>query len=276
MGVAPSEVHRNDSERELRHRAPLPALKGDTLWLDRRSPIIGLALHNGLICVNGGEWHGFYQTYQNVALREDCLLVCFGGKPPYSQASRFEDQIPHHLRPCGRHVYRNYNNEQMIIFGNIDYPLTFASSDVHGIEADPDGFHCQMAFHHCHPSKCVQRLRLGNHKGHPKVCFNRNEPTGKWSVHKFPEIVQAPTGIDRNGDILSISFHWNGSECKQSNTLYGLLSGTTDVYRALGTGDPSNPNDICCDSRLSEMSHWHIVLLGTAVWHKCDSLPMGI
>ena len=226
MGVAPSEVHRNDSERELRHRAPLPALKGDTLWLDRRSPIIGLALHNGLICVNGGEWHGFYQTYQNVALREDCLLVCFGGKPPYSQASRFEDQIPHHLRPCGRHVYRNYNNEQMIIFGNIDYPLTFASSDVHGIEADPDGFHCQMA--------------------------------------------------DRNGDILSISFHWNGSECKQSNTLYGLLSGTTDVYRALGTGDPSNPNDICCDSRLSEMSHWHIVLLGTAVWHKCDSLPMGI
>ena len=49
MGVAPSEVHRNDSERELRHRAPLPALKGDTLWLDRRSPIIGLALHTGLI-----------------------------------------------------------------------------------------------------------------------------------------------------------------------------------------------------------------------------------
>ena len=97
-----------------------------------------------------------------------------------------------------------------------------------------------------------------------------------WSVHKFPEIVQTPTGIDRNGDILSISFHWNGSECKQSNTLYGLLSGTTDVYRALGTGDPSNPNDIWCDSRLSAMSHWHIVLLGTAVWHKCDSLPMGI
>ena len=269
MGVAPSEVHRNDSERKLQHRAPLPALKGDTLWLDRRSPIIGLALHNGLICVNGGEWHGFYQTYQNVALREDCLLVCFGGKPPYSQASRFEDQIPHHLRPCGRHVYRNYNNEQMIVFGNLDYPVTVASSGVYGIEADPDGFHCQMAFHHCHPSKCVQRLRLGNHKGHPKVCFNRNEPTGMWSVHKFPEIVQTPTGIDRNGDILSISFHWNGSECKQSNTLYGLLSGTTDVYRAIGTGHPSNPNDIWCDSRLSEMSHWHIVLLGTAVWHKC-------
>ena len=131
------EVHRNDRERELRHGATQPALKGGALWLDPGSPIIGLAFHNGQICVNGGEWHGFCQTYQNIALMEECLFVCFGGPPLYSLHSRFEDQIPHHLRPCGRHVYRNYNNEQMMVFGNIDYPITVASSDVNGIEADP-------------------------------------------------------------------------------------------------------------------------------------------
>ena len=49
-----------------------------------------------------------------------------------------------------------------------------------------------------------------------------------------------------------------------------VMSGsTTDVYRAIGIDDPSNPNNIYCDSKLSELSHWHIVLLGTAVWYKC-------
>ena len=265
--AAHSEVCRNDKERPPRQR--VSALQGDALWLDPGSPIIGLAFHNGQISVNGGQWHGFCQTYQNVALREECMVICFGGEPPYSQNSRFEDQIPHHLKPCGGHVYRNYNNEQLMVFGNIDYPVTVASSDIYGIEADPDGFHCERAFLHCHPSKDVQKLRLGHHKGLHKVCFDRNEPTGTWSIHKFPDIVQAPTGIDRSGDILSISFHWNGCEWKQSNTLYGLLSGTTDVYRAIGTGDPSNWNNIYCDSKLSELSDWHIVLLGTEVWHKC-------
>ena len=257
-------------------RQRVSSLQGDALWLDPGSPIIGLAFHNGQISVNGGQWHGFCQTYQNVALKEECMVICFGGEPPYSQHSCFEDQIPHHLKPCGGHVYRNYNNKQLMVFGNIDYPVTVASSDIYGIESDPDGFQCQMAFLHCHPSKDVQRLRLGQHKGLSKVCFDRNEPTGTWSILKFPDIVQAPTGIDRSGDILSISFDWNGCEWRQRNTLYGLLLGTTDVYRAIGTLSSCNSKlselsdwHIYCDSKLSELSDWHIVLLGTAVWHKC-------
>ena len=132
-----SEVRRTD--RELPQRQRVSALPGDALWLDPGAPIIGLAFQNWQICVNGGQWHGFCQTYQNVALREECLVICFGVEPPYSQHSRFEDQIPHHLRQCGRHVYRNYNNKQMMVFGNIDYPVTVASSDVYGIKTFIDG-----------------------------------------------------------------------------------------------------------------------------------------
>ena len=76
-------------------------------------------------------------------------------------------------------------------------------------------------------------------------------------MHEFPMIPHAPTSIDRSHVILSIAFHWYGNELKQKNTHYGVVSGTTHVYRAIGQGDPSDPTCIYCDSKLSFLSEWH-------------------
>ena len=124
-----------------------------------------------------------------------------------------------------------------------------------------------MAFHHCHPSKPEGTLRLGHHGGHHKVSFNGGEPTGNWFQSYCPQdhAGELPTGIDRMKPILPITFHCNGDGSKEETALYGVVSGTTDVYRAIGQSFKDCMSRIYCDKELAILSHWHIVLVSSAV-----------
>ena len=108
-------------------------------------------------------------------------------------------------------------------------------------------------------------LRLGWHETVPKVSFNGREPTGGWSFHKFPSCHQAPTGIDHSREVLTVTFHYNGDSSKVISTVYGVVEGTTDVYRAIGWINSTGMTRIYCDTELSLMSTWHIVLVGVSL-----------
>ena len=237
----------------------LPTLSGDALWLHPGSSMLSMALQHGQVCVNQGPWHGHYRTYQNPAFSQQCLDLCFSGRR--NGGTRFEEQVPHHMKPLGRRVYRNYNNQQMMVFVNSDNLVTDGSPGTK-VSCDLNCFLCVMEFVHCHPSQSKSSLRLGFHECLPTVSFNGKEPTGHWSFHEFPNIHKAPTGIDLHHSVLRVAFHWDGDESKQETTLYGLVVGTTDVYRAIGMVDSTGASRIYCDSELSLLSKWHIVLVG--------------
>ena len=235
------------------------SLVGKALWLHAGASIIPMSLENSQVWVDQGFWHGHYATYRNFALHDKCLHLCFSGYQ--NRGGRFEEQVPHHLKPLGKHVYRNHNQQQVLVFGNVDYPVTVGLPCSSISCAYPD-VHCQHEFVYCHPSKSEVCLRLGWHELLPKVSFNGREPTGKWSLHEFPSCHGAPAGIDRSRAVLTVTFHCKGESSKEITTVYGVVAGTTDVYRAIGCTDSTGMTRIYVDDELSLLSKWHIVLVG--------------
>ena len=228
------------------------------VWLHPGRKIMCMTLQNGQVCVEQGDLHGHYETYSNLGVQQWCLIICFSARNFFG--SCFESQAPHHLKPLGKGVYRTHNNQQIFVTNDIDNPVT-VGLPCNSISCAYPDFLCQHEFVYCHPSKAEECLRLGWKGGiDPKVSFGGKEPTGKWSFHDFPEIHETPTGIDRSRQILSVTFHCKGEESKESTTLYGVVAGTTDVYRAIGCTYPWG-NRIYVDKELEILYDWHIVLV---------------
>ena len=87
------------------------------------------------------------------------------------------------------------------------------------------------------------------------------EPNGKWGFHEWPPGHPAPSGIDDSRMVLTVTFHCNGESSKDMTTLYGVVAGTTDVYRAIGCTGSTGMTRIYVDDELSLLSKWHIVLV---------------
>ena len=240
---------------------------GKALWLHAGSPMKFMSLDHGQVCVNHGAWQGHYATYPNSALEKQCLILTFSGR--HNRGHHFEEQVPHHLKPLGKHVYRNYDHQQILVFENLDYPVNVSCDPLArfgSVSTHYGNFHCEQEFVYCHPSKPEESLRLGWHEvAHqfiPKVSFNGREPTGGWSLHEFPSCHEAPSGIDHSRNVLNVTFHYNGDSSKEMSTVYGVVAGTTDVYRAIGSTNSNGLTRIYYDAELSLMSTWHIVLVG--------------
>ena len=234
-------------------------LTNKAVWLDPGRDIMSMTLQSGQVCIDQGPLHGHYETYENADLQERCLNICFSGRQ--SCGSRFEDQVPHHLKPLGKGVYRTHNRHQVLVFNDIDNPVT-VGLPCNSISCAYPDFRCQHEFVYCHPSKAEECLRLGWHEMLPKVSFKGKEPTGKWSFHEFPSCHGAPAGIDRSRAVLTVTFHCKGESSKEITTVYGVVAGTTDVYRAIGCTDSTGMTRIYVDDELSLLSKWHIVLVG--------------
>ena len=231
--------------------------KRAAVWLDPGQKSMSMTLQNGQVCVEEGDLHGHYETYWNLDVQKWCLNICFSGRILFG--SRFEYQAPHHLKPLGKGVYRAQNDQQILVLNDIDNPVT-VGLPCNSISCVYPDFHCQHEFVYCHPSKAEECLLLGWQGVLQKVSFRGKEPTGKWSFHEFPEIPGAPAGIDRSRPILSVTFHCKGEESKEITTVYGVVAGTTDVYRAIGSTYTGGTR-IYVDFEMPLLSNWHIVMV---------------
>jgi hypothetical protein len=234
-------------------------LVGEAIWLHPGFGMVRMDLCDGQVSVEGGPWHGHYHLYQNSCFAQPCLDICFSGKR--NGGARFEEQVPHHMKPLGQHVYRNHNNEQIIVVCNRSMPMTIARHGATDTFFDMNEFHCVSEFAYCHPCQNESSLRLGVYDSMYKVSFNGQPPTGCWSYHDFPNMHAPPSGFDTSRGVLSVAFHCKGDESKQETTLYAVVSGTTDVYRAIGYVDPSGASRIYSDNELLLLRKWHIVLV---------------
>jgi len=226
-------------------------LTGDALKLVAGTPMFFISLQNGIVCGEQGAWHAGYGTYQNSTSLTQSPDLCL--------------QWFAEWKVLGKYVYRSSNRQQILVFGNINHPVTASYSDnCLNLIFKNGQFQCTAEFVYCKPSKSEERLRLGWQDCIPKVSFNGSEPTGNWSLEKFPIGHAVPTGIDDSRDILSVTFLCNGASSKEVTTVYGVVAGTTDVYRAIGFTDYSIGGTLIFrDSELSQfLSKRNIGLVG--------------
>ena len=90
-------------------------------WLHAGAPQVGLAICGDCVAVEGEDLHGHVHAYDNTALGLQCLILVFCG--PRHSVEQFEKQIAHHMKLVADSVYRNQNNNQILVCRNIHQPV---------------------------------------------------------------------------------------------------------------------------------------------------------
>ena len=101
------------------------------------------------------------------------------------------DELSSTMLRLGPHVYRSADERQMIIYGDIENPITVRGSDMANSDAKENFFYCDMAFHYYHPNEQEASLLIGR---------DPREDTGEWHLLYLEpsELVNAlPKGMDR-------------------------------------------------------------------------------
>ena len=191
------------------------------------------------------NWQGEYTYWKE----KSKLIVNFSG-----------ERFSHNFTQLGKHVYRDEQSRQMLISGDSTHAENVQGPDVPPTKV-PENFHCDKTFNYYHPGKPAETLRLGYDKeGNPKVSWKGGDPTGHWSQHMV-EDGALPAGMDGTKPIISITFHHKGNETLAKPTLYGMVTGTTNVYRAIGTTFKDDRHRVYCNEEMGWLKGWHIVMI---------------
>ena len=192
------------------------------------------------------NWRGQYSYWKE----KRKLLIDFDGK-----------RCSHTFMQLGKHVYRDEQRRQMLIRGDSSHAENVQAPDVSSTKV-PENFHCNRTFNYYHPGKPAETLRLGydKEKNH-KVSWKGGDPTGHWSEHMVDHGV-LPAGMDDAKPIISITFHHKGNENLATTTIYGMVTGTKNVYRAIGTTLENGGHRVYYNEEMATvMKGWHIVLI---------------
>ena len=221
------------------------------LWLEPGRAPVTMTLENDRVAVRAGPLHGHYRMYTNGAQGEKHLMLAFGD----------EKKPPFRMKHVGGNVYRDHIRSQILVFQNMDKNVAEPESQDPDFEMH-DGFRCAMSFVYMHPGSPETTLRIGyNNDGECKVSWQGKTPTGWWAVHQLQPDTILPSGIDATEPVFSIRFNCKGDETQESGTVYGLLLGTSHVYRAIGSVDKNGQVCFYTDDELDSCKPWHIVLV---------------
>ena len=191
------------------------------------------------------NWQGQYSYWKE----KKKLVVNFSG-----------EQCSHTFTKLGRHVYRDEKRRQMLIPGDSTHAENVQGPDVPPTKV-PENFRCNKTFIYYHPGKTAETLRLGRDKeNNPKVSWQGGDPTGHWSEHMV-EHGELPAGTDATKPVICITFHHKGNETLATTTIYGAVTGTTNVYRAIGTKLDNDKHRVYYNEEMRWLKGWHIVLI---------------
>ncbi len=224
------------------------------LWLEPGRAPVCMTQENDRVAVREGRLHGHYHRYTNGAQGEEHLMLAFG----------HYQTTPHHMKHVGGNVYRDHISSQILVFQNMDKNVAEPESQDPDFERH-DGFRCANSFVYMHPGSAETTLRIGfNKDGECKVSWKGGTPTGWWAVNQLQPDTRLPSGTDATEPVFSIRFTCKGDETQESGTVYGLLLGTSQVYRAIGSVDKNGQVCFYTDSEIHFCEQWHIVLVSKA------------
>ena len=226
------------------------------LWLEPGKAAVAMTLDDGQVAVGAGPLHGHYHMYTDRAQGEKHLMLAYGD----------ENKQVFCMKHVGGNVYRANTKSEILVFQNKDKNVAepeFQDLDfeMHSRIPIPD-FRCAMSFMYMHPGSPEATLRLGYDKyGECKVSWQGKTPTGWWSVNQLQPDARLPSGIDATNPVFSVRFNHKGEETQESGTVYGLLVGTSHVYRAIGSVDENRQVRLYDDADIGICKLWHIVLV---------------
>ena len=166
------------------------------------------------------------------------------------------------MLPVGQQMYRSEDKTRMIICGDIEKPITVRGpARENGMTPD---FCCTMAFHYYHPTKEESSLKIGFVGMDKKVSYNHRVPTGVWDIRPLQEdekvLKSYPRGMDYK-HILQITFNHKGEEANAWTTLYALVQGTNNVWRACGRRLKCGLLVLDYEDDLKFHKNWSIILV---------------
>ena len=227
------------------------------LWLEPGKAAVAMTLDDGQVAVGAGPLHGHYHMYRDKAQGEKHLIIVYG------------DEIKQQvlcMKHVGGNVYRANTKSEILVFQNEDKNVTepeFQDLDDEMLSRIPiPDFQCVMSFIYMHPDSPEATLRLGYDKnGDFKVSWQGKTPTGWWSANELKDGGRLPSGIDAASPVFAVRFNHKGEETQESGTVYGLLVGTSHVYRAIGSVDENRQVRLYDDDDIGICTRWHIVLV---------------
>ena len=227
------------------------------LWLEPGKAAVAMTLDDDQVAVGAGPLHGHYHIYRDKAQGEKHLIIVYGDE---------SKQQVFCMKHVGGNVYRTNTQSQILVFQNTDKNIPGPELQDHDVDMQSDipipDFHCVMNFTYMHPGSPEVTLRLGYDKnGDQKVSWRGNTPTGWWSANPLQDMGRLPSGIDAASPIWSIRFNWKGEETAETGTVYGLVFGTSHVYRAIGSVDKEKQVRLYDDNDISICTKWHIVMM---------------
>ena len=127
-------------------------------WLEAGRAQVELALSDGCVAVQGGDLYGHVHAYDDAAQGQQRLILAFCEQK--RSEMDFEKQIPYSMQLVADGAYRNYNNDQILVYRNMDKDVT--ETKTHEPEYENDGgFRCINSFVYFHPGKREANLRVG-------------------------------------------------------------------------------------------------------------------
>ena len=230
-------------------------------WLEPGKAAVAMTLDDEQVAVDGGPLHGHYHIYRDKAQGEKHLIIVYGDERDESKQHVFR------MKHVGGNVYRTNTQSQILVFQNTDMNIPGPELQDHDVDMQSDipipDFACVMNFTYMHPGSPEVTLRLGydRENGQQKVSWRGNTPTGHWSYNDPKDMGHLPSGIDAKSPIWCIRFNYKGDETKETGTVYGLVSETSHVYRAIGSVNKEQEVRFYDDTEISFCRGWHIVMM---------------
>ena len=230
-------------------------------WLEPGKAAVAMTLDDEQVAVDGGPLHGHYHFYRDKAQGEKHLIIVYGDERDESKQQVF------HMKHVGGNVYRTNTQSQILVFQNTDMNIPGPELQDHDVDMQSDipipDFDCVMNFTYMHPGSPEVTLRLGcdRKNGDQKVSWRGNTPTGYWSYNDPKHMGPLPSGIDATSPIWCIRFNCKGDETAETGTVYGLVSETSHVYRAIGSVNKEQGVRFYDDADISICTRWHIVMM---------------
>ena len=214
------------------------------------------------VSFGGSEYHGNVAVGFDERLKANVMTLAFCGSG--RAVHDFHGQVPHRLIEIAAGVFRNYNQSQVLVVSGGGLPSLRMLMGNHNMTALDPNVQAVARGTYSHPGFKENSIQLVYIAGLAKVIWQGGNPNGHWEFQACPKQGWGAGNFDMDKPVLSLRFNARGieEECSKPSTVYACMTGSSNVYRAVGQSVPGEGAvRLYADHEMSVMRNWHIVIV---------------
>ena len=237
------------------------------LWLHPGFGPICMKTVGDLVSVADSAYHGNVIVHYDENMKANVMSLAFCGSG--REVQDFHNQVPHRLVEIADGVFRNHNKMQIYVVQDAlpryraVQDLSFTKNLRTGDSTFPDVLVVERRVY-LHPGSEPASIQLTYVGGLPNVSWQGGTPNGHWERHPFPQSEWGASNLNTQEPLLSLVFNARGIEEQRPKpaTIYAVLKGSTNVYRAVGQAIPGDRGvKLYADHELIVWKNWHIMIV---------------